>query len=174
MKYTIACILLALLPLPGKSQDKYETFAIFVTGMGSAAPVAESLIKQLNASKPFQAVSKNDSSKVVVLVSCLERKSSDPFACMYISHNNGATFKTFLGGGMYIATSADLVAEHFLGSIAQDVLERFEDTNTQNLREALEACLLLTDTKCNVPDALQSELGGKQLTLGQYLLKRHP
>lgn len=68
---------------------------------------------------------------------------------------------------------ASEVADNFLASIAQDIVERFDDMSTQNLREALEACLLLTDTKCNVRDPLQKEFNAKQLTLGQYLLKKH-
>jgi hypothetical protein len=32
---------------------------------------------------------------------------------------------------------------------------------------------LMTDSKCNVPDPLQKEFGAKQLTLGQYLLKKN-
>jgi hypothetical protein len=92
---------------------------------------------------------------------------------LYVAHYNGATFKTFLGGGLFFSTSADVVASNSLGSIAQDIVERFDSTNTDNLREALESCLLMTDAKCNVPDPLQKEFGAKQLTLGQYLLKNN-
>jgi hypothetical protein len=58
-----------------------------------------------------------------------------------------------------------------LGSIAADIVERFDDTDKDNLKETLEACLLLTTAKCNVPDPLQKELGEKELSLGQYLIK---
>jgi hypothetical protein len=91
---------------------------------------------------------------------------------MYVAQCNGATFKTFLGGGLFLSMTADAVASNFLGSIAQDVVERWDNTNTDNLRQALESCLLLTDSKCNVPDRLQKEFGVTQLTLGQYLLKK--
>jgi hypothetical protein len=154
-----------------QAQDKGGKFAVFVTGLGDAAPVAQSLIKQVNASKPFQAVGKNDESKVVVLVSCMDRNGTQPFVCMYVLSFNGATFKTFMGGGLYVATDADTVATNFLGSIASDVVERYSETSTNNLREALKSCLLMTDSKCNVPDPLQDEFKAKQLTLGQYLLK---
>ena len=90
---------------------------------------------------------------------------------MYVSNLNGATFKTFLGGGLFFSMSADDVADNFLGPVAQDIVERWDDTNQDNLRQALQSCLLLTDTKCNVPDSLQKEFGAKQLTLGQYLMK---
>src|ERR1035438_9143605 len=72
-----------------------------------------------------------------------------------------------------LSMTADAVASNFLGSIAQDIVERWDNTNTDNLRQGLESCLLLTDSKCNVPDPLQKELGASQLTLGQYLLKKH-
>jgi len=159
--------------LPAIAQDKSGKFAVFVTGQGDAAPVAKSLIMKLNESKPFEAVSKDGPSKVVVLISCMSRKQTDPFVCMYVSHCNGAAFKTFLGGGLSVSTTADSVATNFLGSIAEDIVERYEKTNTDNLRQALESCLLMTDSKCNVPDTLQKEFGEKQLTLGQYLLKSH-
>jgi len=157
---------------PASPQDKSEKFAVFVTGLDDAAPVAQSLIKKLNASKPFEVVGKNDDSKVVVLVTCMDRKPTEPFACMYVSQLNGATFKTFLGGGLFFATTAEAVATNFLGSIAEDIVERFDDNSKNNLRQALEACLLMTDSKCNVPDPLQKEFDAKQLTLGQYLLKK--
>jgi hypothetical protein len=160
--------------VPATAQVKSGKFAVFVSGIGNATPVAESLINKMNASKPFEAVSgKNDSSKVAVLISCMDRKQGDPFACLYVSHHNGATFKSFLGAGMYIAKTADEVSDNFLVAIAQDIVERFNDTSTQNLREGLESCLLMTESKCNVPDPLQKELGAKELTLGQYLMKKN-
>jgi hypothetical protein len=163
---------LILLGVALQAQDKSDKFAVFVTGLGDAAPVAQSLIRQINASKPFQAVNKNDESKMVVLVSCMDRNGTEPFVCMYVSHFNGATFKTFMGGGLYVARDADIVATNFLSSIASDVVERYKETSINNLREALESCLLMTDSKCNLPDPLQDEFKAKQLTLGQYLLKK--
>ena len=174
MKNPIVLLLFAFLafPAPASPQEKSDKFAIFVTGLGDAAPVAQSLIEKLNASKPFEAVGKDDTAKVIVLVSCSSRKQTDPFLCMYVAHFNGPAFKTFLGGGMWAATSADAVSDNFLASIAQDIVERFDSTSEDNLREALQACLLMTDSKCNVPDPLQKEFDAKQLTLGQYLLKK--
>lgn len=155
-----AFLALAAVASPSEKSDKVS---VFVTGLGDAAPGAQSLIKKLNESKPFEAVTKNDTSKVVVLISGMSRQRTDPFACMYVSHYNGATFKTFLGGGLFFSTNADAVANNFLASIAQDILERFETSNTDNLRQALESCLLMTDSKCNVLDPLQKEFGTKQL-----------
>jgi hypothetical protein len=175
MKNQLALMLCAFLAVAvsATAQETSDKFAIFVTGVGDAAPVAQSLIKKLNASKPFEVVGKNDTAKVVVLVSCSSRKQTDPFLCMYVAHFNGPAFKTFLGGGMWAATNADAVSDNFLASIAQDIVERFDSTSKENLREALQACLLMTDSKCNVPDPLQKEFDAKQLTLGQYLLKKN-
>lgn len=100
MKKPIALVLFAFLVLavPASPQEKSNKFAIFVTGLDDAAPDAQSLITKLNASKPFEAVGKNDTAEVVVLVSCSSRKQTDPFLCMYVLHFNGPAFKTFLGG----------------------------------------------------------------------------
>jgi hypothetical protein len=113
----------------------------------------------MNASKPFQAVAKSDDSKAVVLVHCLPRKETDPFGCLYVIQYNGATFKTFFGAGLGAAQTAEAMATQFLGSIAGDIAERFNDTEMENMKQALETCLLLTDTKCNVPERLQKEVG---------------
>lgn len=96
-----------------------------------------------------------------------------PFVCMYVSQYNGAAFKTFLGGALPVAKDADEIASRFLSSIAQDIVERYNDADKENLRQGLEACLFLTDSKCNVPTPLQKELDAKQVTLGQYLFARH-
>lgn len=146
-------------------------FEVRVAGMDSAAPVAQWLAKQMNASKPFEAVGPNDPSKVVILISCMTRTKDEPFACLYVEHYNGATFKTFMGAGLQIGVTADEVATNFLGSIAQDIVERYESTGKDNVRQAFESCLFFTDTKCNVPEVLQKELGAKELTLGRYMMK---
>jgi hypothetical protein len=75
-------------------------------------------------SKPFELVTKADPSKVVVLISCMPRKPTEQSVCMYVSHYNGATFKTFLGGGLFFSASADEVANNFLGAVAQDIAAR--------------------------------------------------
>jgi hypothetical protein len=161
------------LAFSASAQEKSDKFAIFVTGLDDATPVVRSLIKQLNAAEPFEAVTKNDSSKVTVLVVCMPRKQTEPFVCMYVSQLNGPTLKTFLGGGLFFSMDAEAVARDFLTSVSQDILERIDDTNKANLRQALESCLLMTDSKCNVPGPLQKEFGANQLTLGQYLFQKH-
>jgi len=78
-----------------------------------------------------------------------------------------------MGAGNAVGKTSDEVSANFLGAIAQDIVERYNDTDKDNLRQALQACLLLTDSKCNVPNPLQKELEAKQLTLGRYLLMQH-
>jgi hypothetical protein len=167
----VACLL--AVAVPAIPQKQTEKLAIYVTGSGPAAPVAQSLIKMLNESKPFTAVGPKEPSKVAVLISCMEPKQTGPFFCMYVSHVSGPSFKTLLGGGNYVSMNADIMATNFLASIIQDIVEKYDDTNIENLRQDLEACLLLSDSKCNVPDPLQKEFGEKQLTLGQYLLQKN-
>lgn len=176
-----AIILLASLILSGSTfaqtknqKQPNEKFAIFVVGGADASAVIKALVQKLNDSKPFVSVSKDDMSKAVVLIDCMHRdKIEQPFICMYVTHYNGAAFKTLLGAGEYISQSADVMADNFLAAVASDIVERWDQTNKQNLKESLEACLFLTDSKCNVPTPLQDELGEKQLTLGQYMFKKN-
>src|SRR5579871_1620232 len=106
MKIPHAVIAALVFAAAAGAQEKSDKFAIYVTGLNDATPVVQSLTKQMNAAKPFEAVGAKDPSKVVVLVSCMPRKQTEPFACMYVSHYNGATFKTFLGGGLFVSLSA--------------------------------------------------------------------
>ncbi len=153
-------------------QQHGDDFLIYVVGMGSAEPITKALKKKLSVSRPFAVATKDDVSKAVVLISCMDHeKEGLPYACMYVLSLNGATFKTFMGGGLYLAMTPEDMANNFLKSIAQDIVERFESTNKENLRDSLKSCLFLTDTKCNVPTPLQQEFGEKQLTLGQYMMK---
>jgi hypothetical protein len=175
----ILLVLAALVATPTFAQGKgdkppTEKFALFVFGGDDASVVTKVLVQKVNDSKPFIAVSKDDASKATVLVDCMHRdKPEQPFVCMYVSHYNGAAFKTMLGAGEYVSQTADDMANNLLAAIAADIVERWDETDKTNLREALEACLFLTDSKCNVPTPLQAGLGEKQLTLGQYMFKKN-
>lgn len=172
--FCVAVIAFLILPGPSVPQEKQsDKFAVYVVGGDDSRPVVEALIKKLRDSKPFKPVTREEPSKVVVLIECMHHdKVNEPFACMYVTHYNGATFKTFLGGGLYLSTTADGVADNFLSAVAADIVERFDKTASDNLKASLESCLFLTDSKCNVPDPLQKQFG-KQITLGQYLLKQN-
>jgi hypothetical protein len=173
-------ILLTTLLLAGpvlaqsKSDKSSEKFAIFVVSGHDSSAVTKVLVQKMNDSKPFVVAAKDDASKAVVIVDCMHRDKSDtPFICMYVSHYNGAAFKTLLGAGEYMSKDAEDMANNLLSAIASDIVERWDETDKRNLRESLEACLFLTDSKCNVPTPLQAEFGEKQLTLGQYLILKN-
>jgi hypothetical protein len=152
-------------------QQHGDDFLIYVVAQGAAEPIGKALKKKLSVSKPTVAT-KDDVSKAVVLVSCMDHdKAGLPYACMYVLSLNGSAFKTFMGGGLYLAMTPEDIANNFVHSIAQDIVERFENTNKENLRDSLKSCLFLTDTKCNVPTPLQQEFGEKQLTLGQFMMR---
>ena len=152
-------------------QQRADDFLIYVVAQGSAEPIGKALKKKFGSSKPFAVATKDDVSKALVLVSCMDHeKEGLPYACMYVLSFNGAAFKTFMGGGLYLAMTPDDMANNFVTSIAQDIVERFDNTNKENLRDSLKSCLFLTDTKCNVPKPLQDEFGEKQLTLGQFMM----
>ena len=150
-----------------------EKFGVYVVGGQDAAPVVKALKQKMHSSKPFEVVSKDDVSKVIVLIDCMPReKPTLPYACMYVLHLNGASVKTFMGGGLYLAMTPEAAADNFVVAIAKDIVERLDSTNRENLKTTLESCLMLTDTRCNVPVPLQKELGEKQMTLGQYMMSK--
>ncbi len=123
--------------------------------------------------KQFTLVSNKDSEPgLLVTADCLPRKQkTDPFACFYTTHYSGGTSKTFMGGGIYIATTSDEEADNFLASIAQDIVERWNNMIRANAIETLEGCLFLTQSSCKVPDSLEAELKTKIINLSQYLQK---
>ena len=79
--------------------------------------------------KQFTLVSSKDSDQgLIVTADCLPQKQkTDSFVCFYTSPYAGGTSKTFMGGGIYAAASSDEVADNFLASIAQDVVERWNE-----------------------------------------------
>jgi len=123
--------------------------------------------------KQFTLVSNKDADQGLILTAdCLPQKQkTEAFVCFYTSHYAGGTSKTFMGGGIYAAATSDEVADNFLVSIAQDVVERWSKIVRSNAVESLEACLLLTQSSCKVPDVLLPELKTKVINLSQYLQK---
>ena len=123
--------------------------------------------------KQFILVSnKNSDVGLLLTANCLPRKQkADTFECFYTAHYAGGTSKTFMGGGIYVAPTSDEVADNFLASIAQDIVERWNDTIRANAIERLESCLFLTQSSCKVPDPLEPELKTKVINLSQYLQK---
>src|SRR5262249_2363042 len=120
--------------------------------------------------KQFALVSTGDSElRLLVTADCVPQKQkTDQFVCFYTSEYAGGTTKTFMGGGIYVATTADEMADEFLSSIAQDIVERWNGMVRANAIENLEACLMLTQSSCKVPDSLVRDLHTKVINLSQY------
>jgi hypothetical protein len=121
--------------------------------------------------KQFTIVDTKDSElSLIVQADCMPQKQkTDPFTCFYTSEYAGGTTKTFMGGGIYEAATADMVADNFLASVAQDIVERWNGMIRANAVENLEACLMLTQSSCKVPDPLVPELKSKIINMSQYL-----
>lgn len=121
--------------------------------------------------KQFTLVDSKDSElSLIVTADCIPQKQkTDPFTCFYTSDYAGGTTKTFMGGGIYEASTADAMADNLLSSIAQDIVERWDGMIRANAVENLEACLMLTQSSCKVPDSLVPELKLKIINMSQYL-----
>jgi len=76
-----------------------------------------------------------------------------------------------MGGGIYVGTTSNEVADNFLASITQDIAERWKNMIRTNAIESVEACLFLTQSSCKVPEPPEPELKTKIINLSQYLQK---
>jgi hypothetical protein len=139
-------------------------------------PTSKAMMTELRAKlashpKQFTLVSTEDADiHLIVQADCFPQKQkTDAFACYYTSTYVGIATRTFMGGGIYVAATADDVADNVLVSIAQDILERWGQMNRTNALETLEACLFLTQSSCKVPTALEPELKAQIINLSQYL-----
>jgi hypothetical protein len=123
--------------------------------------------------KQFLVVNTDNATlSLLITTDCIPReKNSDAFACFYTSSYAGGATKNFMGGGIYEAAAPDDVAAYFLSSIAQDIVERWNNLVRDNALENLEACLFLTQSSCKVPDPLVPELKVKIINMSQYLQK---
>jgi hypothetical protein len=121
--------------------------------------------------KEFALVDSGDSElSLLVTLDCIPQKQkADPFDCFYTTSYAGGTTKSFMGGGIYESPTADEAADNFLAAIAQDIVERWDKMVRANAIENLEACLMLTQSSCKVPDSLVPELKARIINLSQYL-----
>jgi hypothetical protein len=120
----------------------------------------------------FEIVSTTEPTSLLVTVNCMPRQNAgDPYACFYMTHYVGGASTTLMGGGIYVAKTADEMADNVLLAVAQDISERWNHTMRDNAIEKLESCLFLTQSSCAVPDPLVSELKTKTINLSQYLQK---
>jgi hypothetical protein len=120
----------------------------------------------------FKLVDNSDASvSLLFMEDWMPRHATQPYECFYTSHYVGGTTKTFMGGGIYSAKTASDVANNFVSAVAQDIVERWDDSMRTNAREMFESCVFLTQSSCAVPERLQGELKAKILNMSQYLQK---
>jgi hypothetical protein len=171
MKNALCLVVLLLNSIAVWSQIKISTVTDETTA-SSKAVMADLRSKISSHPKQFTLVSNKDSdSGLVITADCMPRKSEGAFACFYTSHYAGLAGKTFMGGGIYVAATSSEVADNFLASIAQDVVEQWNNMVRGNAIESLEACLFLTQSSCKVPNPLEPELKTNVINLSQYLQK---
>jgi len=121
----------------------------------------------------FKLVANNDASAGIIFqADCMSHQSKDDaYVCFYTLHYAGATNRTFMGGGVNAAKTASEIADSFLASVAQDIVEGMNNAVRTNAVEYLEACLFLTQSSCAVPEVLAPELKVETINFSQYLQK---
>jgi hypothetical protein len=140
----------------------------------ASAEVMKQVRQKLGAHpKLFEIVTTdNPSMGLIVMADCMSREdANDPYVCFYTTHYAGGPSKTFMGGGVYVAKTANEMADNVVSAVAQDVAERWNDIMRTNSIERLESCLFLTQSSCMVPATLVPEVKAKILNLSQYLQK---
>jgi hypothetical protein len=109
---------------------------------------------------------------IIFQADCMSRQSKDDlYVCFYTLHYAGPTNKTHMAGRVNAAKTANEIADGFLASVAQDIVEGMNHAVRANAVESLEACFRLTQSSCAVPEVLVPELKVKTLNLSQYLQK---
>jgi ABC-type antimicrobial peptide transport system permease subunit len=170
----IGVVVFALLSISTLGWSQIKVSTVTDESTSSSKAVTTDLRSKISSHpKQFTLVSNKDSDAgIVITADCMPQKQkADPFVCFYTSHYAGATSKTFMGGGIYAATTSDEMADNFLASIAQDIVERWNKMIRSNAIESLESCLFLTQSSCKVPEMLVPELKIKVINLSQYLQK---
>jgi hypothetical protein len=174
MDKTLASVFVLLfVPALALAQIKVSTVSDESTP-SSKAVMTDLRSKIASHPKQFMLVSNTKDSYpgVLVMADCLPQKEkTGAFVCYYTSHFVGGTSKSFMGGGIYLAATSDEVADSFLASIAQDIVEQWNPMIRLNAIDSLEACLELTQSSCKVPEPLEPELKAKIINLSQYLQK---
>jgi hypothetical protein len=168
----VVAVLAASLATLAQAQStlKIKVYIVSNETVPSSREVGERLRQKMNMIKSFRFADK-EPPDLILNVDCIPRATSEPYNCMYVAFCAGPSFKTFLGAGVYTDKSADTTAADLLSSIADDISGRWNQTIRTHQIELLEACLFLTQSSCNVPEGLISELKTKSLNLSQYLQK---
>jgi hypothetical protein len=170
-KLSIA-VLAASLATVAQAQStlKIKVYIVSNDAVPSTREVGETLRQKMDMIKTFRFADK-EPPDLILDVDCIPRAASEPYNCMYVALYAGPSFKTFLGAGVHTDKSANTMAAALLSSVAEDISGRWNQTMRTHQVELLEACLFLTQSSCNVPEGLISELKTKSLNLSQYLQK---
>ncbi len=166
--------LLSTTAFAGTATFPLKVFIISDPGSSLEVVVAQGLTSKMNSTKAkdgtslFKTVESSADANFTVMIICTDE--TKPIACAYTSSYVGAETSTFLGGGIAHGTPTE-ISDYLLGSIAQDIAERWNSTDRTNMINNLEACLMLTQSSCAVPDTLVPELKMKIVNLSQYLQK---
>ncbi len=170
-KVAVAVLAASLATLaPAQSALKIKAYIVSNEKEPSSREVGQTLRQKMDMIKTFRFADK-EPPDLILNVDCIPRAMSEPYNCMYVALYAGPSFKTFLGAGVYTDKSAATIADSLLSSIAEDISGRWNQTLRTHQVELLEACLFLTQSSCNVPEGLVSELKTKSLNLSQYLQK---
>jgi hypothetical protein len=167
MKRKLAVALLAAsLGTVAQAQStlKIKVYIVNNETVPSTREVGETLRQKMNMIKTFRFADK-EPPDLILNVDCIPRATSEPYNCMYVALYAGPSSKTFLGAGVRTDKSADTIAVALLSSIAEDIGGRWNQTIRTHQVKLLEACLFLTQSSCNVPEGLISELKTKSLNL---------
>ena len=156
--------------VPAQSTLKIKVYIASDETVPSTREVIEVIRLRMGMIKTFRLV-ETEAPDLILDVDCVRGTQSEPHNCMYVALYAGPSFKTLLGAGVHSDKSAGIVAAALVSSIAQDINERWTQTLRTHQIEILEACLFLTQSSCNVPEGLVSELKTKSLNLSQYLQK---
>ena len=173
MKRILAVAVLATSLASGvaaQSTLKIKVYIVSDQTVPSSREVVEAIRLKMGMINSFRLV-ETEAPDLILDVDCVPRTQSEPYNCMYVALYAGPSFKTFLGAAVHTDKSPGTVAAALVSSIAQDINERWTHTLRTHQVEILEACLFLTQSSCNVPEGLVSELKTKSLNLSQYLQK---
>lgn len=172
-KNLLIVAVLILLPTLSYGAEPIRISTITNTGDPSSVEVMKLFRQRIGSHEAlFKLVDNSDPSVGLLFTEdCMPRQTTEPYVCFYTTHYAGGTNKTFMGGGIYSAKTASDIADNFVSSVAQDIVERWDEMLRTNAIEMFESCLFLTQSSCAVPERLQGELKAKILNMSQYMQK---
>jgi hypothetical protein len=144
---------------------------VYDTADASSSAVVPILVQKIAAYPKLFTLVKDDDKNLSVIADCYRETPADSFSCFYVATKQHGITESFLGGAIVVRKTPEEVAAALLSSIAQDIAERWNNTDRRMLIGELEACLALTESGCAVPEPLIPELKAKSINLSQYMRK---